>query len=267
MVTAQDFGYFRGRALVTKTSSIGGMRNVFVKLKEIHNELVYPTFGGIIMNPFKGRAKFFAGDLMEYRTNERGVRPEIYLLKTYKVVSASGKTVNIVRDGYEHKPFVGDILMVAPALIGGAGTAQTITAVEKKTVTVDDAEVPVWALTFGTALTGVAADTILVEGEKQGSTNMLVKNINAVADCDGDMMFDEVADTSKIGTDDEDFVSARYLYTPALGGLMYTHKMSPMPQCVLDLNRANVNGWFKVNYYGMPKAILEALAGKANAGA
>jgi hypothetical protein len=32
---------------------------------------------------------------------------------------------------------------------------------------------------------------------------------------------------------------------------MYIHKMSPMPQCVLALNRSNVNGWFKVSYYDM----------------
>ena len=32
---------------------------------------------------------------------------------------------------------------------------------------------------------------------------------------------------------------------------MYTHKMSPLPECILKLNRSNVNGWFKVNYYDM----------------
>lgn len=251
MVTSVDYGYFRGRVLVQKSGSIGGYKSVFVKLKELHNELVYPTFGGIIMNPFKGRAKFFAGDLLEFRTNDKGVRPEVYILKTFKVVSASGTTVNVLRDGYLHKPFVGDVLMKAPNVIGGTGTAATVTAVTPTTVTVSNVTYDVYALTTSTALT-LAKDDILVEAEEAGSNkNMLVKNINAVADCDADMMFDEVADTSKIGTDDEDYVDARYLYTPALGGLMYTHKMSPMPQCVLNLNRSNVNGWFKVNYYDM----------------
>lgn len=251
MVTSVDYGYFRGRVLVQKSGSIGGYKSVFVKLKELHNELVYPTFGGIIMNPFKGRAKFFAGDLLEFRTNDKGVRPEVYILKTFKVVSASSTTVNVLRDGFLHKPFVGDVLMKAPSVIGGAGTAATVTAVTPTTVTVSDVTYDVYALTTSTALT-LVKDDILVEAEEAGSDKkMLVKNINAVADCDADMMFDEVADTSKIGTDDEDYVDARYLYTPALGGLMYTHKMSPMPQCVLDLNRSNVNGWFKVNYYDM----------------
>lgn len=251
MATSVDYGYFRGRVLVQKSGSIGGYKSVFVKLKELHNELVYPTFGGIIMNPFKGRAKFFAGDLLEFRTNDKGVRPEVYILKTFKVVSASSTTVNVLRDGFLHKPFVGDVLMKAPSVIGGTGTAATVTAVTPTTVTVSDVTYDVYALTTSTALT-LVKDDILVEAEEAGSDKkMLVKNINAVADCDADMMFDEVADTSKIGTDDEDYVDARYLYTPALGGLMYTHKMSPMPQCVLDLNRSNVNGWFKVNYYDM----------------
>ena len=260
MVTKVDYGYFRGRVFVQKTGSIGGYRNVFVKLRELHNELVYPTFGGIIMNPFKGRAKFFAGDLMEYRTDENGVKPKIYLLKTYEVaddVSAS-TTVYILRDGYRHTPFVGDVLMVAPDVIGGEGTAVKVTAVAATTTTVGTTtNVPVWQLTISASQT-IAKGAILVEAESftdgtSATKAMLVKNINAVADCDADMMFDTVADTSVIGNEtyETNYTDARYLYTPALGGLMYTHKMSPMPQCVLDLNRSNVNGWFKVNYYDM----------------
>lgn len=251
MVKSVDYGYFRGRVFVQKQGNIGGYKSVFVKLKELHNELVYPTFGGIIMNPFKGRAKFFAGDLLEFRTNDKGVRPEVYILKTFKVVSASSTTVNVLRDGFLHKPFVGDVLMKAPDTIGGEGTAATVTAVTPTTVTVSDVTYDVYALTTSTALS-LAKDDILVESEEAGDNKkMLVKNINAVADCDADMMYDEVANTANIGTESEDFMDARYLYSPALGGLMYTHKMSPMPQCVLDLNRSNVNGWFKVNYYDM----------------
>lgn len=261
MATSVDYGYFRGRVLVQKNGSVGGHKSVFVKLRELHNELVYPTFGGIIMNPFKGRAKFFAGDLLEYRTNSDGVKPQIYLLKTFKVVSASGTTVNVARDGYKHKPFVGDILMKAPAIIGGTGTASVVNKVEVTTVTVSGEVHDVYKLTMSATLGTLAADDILVEAEESGSNKaMLVKNINAVADCDADMMFDNVADTSLIGTNNEDYIDARYLYTPALGGLMYTHKMSPLPQCVLDLNRSNVNGWFKVNYYGMPVELIKKIA-------
>lgn len=226
-------GVFRGRKTIQRSATIGGARSVFVKLQGNKNELVYPTFGGYIMNAPKGAPfKFFAGDLVEYRTDANGVNPEIYILKTYKVVSASGTTVNILNDGFKHVPFVGDKLGVAPDEIGGEMTAVTVTAVS-------NAEVggkKVWAVTTSEALT-TKADDVLVEAD--ADDNMLIKNINAVCPTDLDM-FDAVA------TGDEDFDGARYSYTPALGGIMYINKMSPMPACVLKLNKVNVNGWYQV---------------------
>jgi hypothetical protein len=226
-------GVFRGRKLVQTSGEIGGARSVFVKVKGIKNELVYPTFGGKIMNAPKGTGfKFYAGDLFEFRTNADGVRPEVYLLKTYLVKSVSGNTVNIVNDGYKHKPFVGDKLGVAPEEIGGKMTAATITKVENAKV----GDVKVWACTFSASINAKEND-VLVEAD--GENNMLVKAINAVADCDGLM-----ADAAAI--DENDFEGARYYYTPALGGIMYTNKMSPMPACVLKLNESKINGWFQI---------------------
>ena len=226
-----QFGVFRGRKLVQTSGEVGGARSVFVKIKGIKNELVYPTFGGKVMNPPKGYGfKFYAGDLFEYRTNEKGVAPEVYLLKTYLVESASGSTVNIVRDGYKHKPFVGDVIGVAPAEIGGEMTEVTVTAVSESKV----GDVAVWALTVNGSISA-SKGTILVEGDGEG--NMLVKNVNGVADCDGSML--------EPASDDE-FEGARYHYTPALGGIMYAHKMSPMPACVLKENQCKVNGWFQI---------------------
>ena len=226
-------GVFRGRKTIQRSATIGGARSVFVKLQGNKNELVYPTFGGYIMNAPKGAPfKFFAGDLVEYRTDANGVNPEIYILKTYKVVSASGTTVNILNDGFKHVPFVGDKIGVAPEEIGGEMEAVTITAV-------NNAEVggkKVWAVTTSAALT-TKADDVLVEAD--ANDKMLIKNINAVCPTDLDM-FDAAA------TDDEDFDGARYSYTPALGGIMYINKMSPMPACVLKLNKVNVNGWYQV---------------------
>lgn len=230
----KQIGAFRGRKLVQTSGEIGGARAVFVKLKGIKNELVYPTFGGKVMNPPKGYGfKFFAGDLFEYRTNENGIKPEVYLLKTYEVNSASDTTLNIVRDGYRHKPFVGDRIGKAPAEVGGAITeTATLTAVKEGV----DSGVPVWVCTMDSAIT-LAKSDILVEADS--SNNMLVKAINAVADSDGDM--------ADIGTaEDDDFDNARYHYTPALGGIMYIHKMSPMPECVLKLNQSKINGWFQI---------------------
>lgn len=225
-------GYFRGRKTIQRRGTVGGARSVFVKLQGNKNELVYPTFGGYIKNPFKGTAKLFAGDLIEYRTDNDGVNPEIYILKTYLVESASGTTVNIVKDAYKHIPFVGDKIGVAPSELGGEMTAVTINSI--KTSKVGDVEV--WACTCSAALTTKKGD-VLVEAD--GSNKMMVKAINAVAPTDLDM-FDAPA------TGDEDFDGARYSYTPALGGIMYISKMSPMPACVLAENRAKVNGWYQI---------------------
>lgn len=232
MINDYQIGAFRGRKLIQRRGEIGGAKSVFVKLQGIKNELVYPTFGGRIMNAFKGAAKLFAGDLCEYRTNDKGVNPEIYILKTYLVESVSGTTVNIVKDGYKHIPFVGDKIGVAPDGIGGEMTAVTVNAVKSAKV----GSVDVWALTVSATLTAKKGD-VLVEAD--AGNKMLVKAINGVIDADCDML-------DAPATGDEDFDGARYMYTPALGGIMYTHKMSPMPKCVLDLNIAKINGWFQV---------------------
>ena len=232
MINDYQIGAFRGRKLIQRRGEVGGAKSVFVKLQGIKNELVYPTFGGQIKNPFKGAAKMFAGDLCEYRTNDKGVKPEIYILKTYLVESVSGSVVNIVKDGYKHIPFVGDKIGVAPEEIGGVVTAVTINSIKVAKV----GDVDVWACTCSATLAAEKGD-VLVEADAEGK--MMVKAINGVFDADADML-------DAPSTGDEDFDGARYLYTPALGGIMYAHKMSPMPKCVLDLNIAKVNGWFQI---------------------
>lgn len=233
-MTESQIGAFRGTTLIHKEGTIGGARGVFVKLKGIKNELTYYPIGGSIQNPFKGTAKFFAGDLFEYRTNDKGVSPKVYLLKTYLVESASGTTLNLVKDGYKHTPFVGDKIGVAPEEIGGEMTAVTITAVKEGKV----GDVKVWVCTTSAALTTKKGD-VLVEADADDT--MLVKNINGVADSDGDLVYAPA-------TSDDEFDGARYHYVPAMGGVMYTHKMSPMPACVLKLNQSIVNGWFKIQF-------------------
>ena len=243
MLTENNYsGVLLGRTLIQQRGEIGGARSVFVKLQGKDNQLVFPTFGGKVMNPFKGAAKIYAGDLIEYRTDENDWNPEIYILKTYKVKSSSGTTVKLYRDGFSHIPFVGDILMKAPDDIAAkTGTSVTVTAVKRTT----DSNTNVWELTVSSALTASDGD-ILVEAKEQasGTAEMLVKNINAVAPCDYDFLFSPVADAS----DEDDFDGARYLITPALGGLMYKEKMSYLPACVEVFNHANVNGWIEVSY-------------------
>lgn len=231
-------GTFRGTILGQTKGTIGGARNVFAKFKGIKNELVYPYNGGKIVNAPKGTGfKFFAGDLMEFRTNDKYAKPEVYLLKTYLVESVSGSVVNIVRDGFKHKPFAGDKIGVEPDEIGGAMTAATITKVENAKV----GDVDVWACTMDSALSASKGD-VLVEADEDNT--MLVKHINAFADCDGDMPY-----SAEEG--DDEFEKAKYFYTPAVGGVyIYIHKMSPLPKCVLDVNVSQFNGLFKLPTVG-----------------
>lgn len=227
-----------GTTLIQESSMFGGSREVFVKLGGVKDDIKFPTFGGQLKNPFPMPAKIFAGDLFEYRTDENGENPEIYLLKTYRVAkAASGTEVMIERDGFKHTPFVGDVLMKAPSTFEGTGAAYTVTAVEK---TVDSGK-DVWKLTFGTTLGSLVEGDVLVEAESENAAGkMLVKNINAVAPCD----YDIFNMPSSGGT--TDFDKARYFLTPMLHGIMYIHKMSPVPQVVLDLNKSRINGWYEV---------------------
>lgn len=235
-------GVFTGNVLVQAKGEIGGSRNVFVKLQSsAKNGLVYPTIGGVLTNPFKGRAKIFAGDLLEYNP---GIEVEggatIKVLKTYEVAKAASTTeVLIKRDGFRHIPFVGDILMVAPSTVSGTGTGVTVTAVES---TKDSTEGDVWKLTVSAAVTA-AKGAILVEADKAGAgAKGVVTNPNCYAPCDYDFIFDPASATDK-------FDGARYMLTPCLANdstVLYKAKMSPIPAGVLALNRSKVQGWFSL---------------------
>lgn len=231
-------GVFMGTALLQQTSEFGGARDVFVKLQGVKNDLVFPTFGGQLKNPFPGPAKIFAGDLFEVRTDKNGEKPELYLLKTYEVAKASsGTEIFIVRDGYRHIPFAGDILMKAPTAFGTEGAGYAVTAVEETT----DSGKDVWKVTLATALGSLVEGDILVEAAESGaSAKMLVQNINAVAPCDYDIF--NMPSSGKTS----DFDKTRYLMTPALHGTMYISKMSPVPEVALELNKSRINGWYEL---------------------
>lgn len=232
-------GYFRGRKTIQRSATIGGARSVFVKLQGNKNELVYPTFGGQIKNPFKGAAKMFAGDLMEYRTDADGLNPEIYLLKTYLMLGYDGNVLYIEKNPYRHTPFVGDVIGVPGDNLGeGTSLYRTIQKVEVSKFL--DKEV--WKCTVDSnwETDTYESDVVLVEFiQNEKGFDVAVKNINAVAPTDMDML-------DAPATGDEDFDGARYFYTPALGGIMYTNKMSPLPECVKKLNKSNINGWFQI---------------------
>lgn len=225
-------GVFLGSVLLSAKGQIGGSRSVFVKLQGNKNDLVFPPYGGVLKNPFRGKAKIYAGDLFEYRTNDDGVKPELYLLKTFKVnKGTSTASVEVVSDGFLHIPFVGDVLMKAPDTLGGAGTAATVTAVVKGN--------GIYTITLSGAIGTLEQGDVLVEGVAAGSTTMLVKNINAMAACDYDTFYEPALS-------DEDAENARYLLTPVLHGTAFKSKMSPLPACADAVNKSRVNGWFEI---------------------
>lgn len=236
-----DAGVFLGKTLLQRRGEIGGARYVFVKLQGNKNELVFPTFGCKIMNPFKGAAKMYAGDLIEYRYNDADKGATGYILKTYvvnKATSASADTVIfLTRDGYKHIPFVGDVLMKAPATIDGTGTAVTVTKVEPTV----EASKDVWKVTLSDTLADLVVGDILVEAAEAGSDQKpMVTNPNAMCPADYDFLYEPA-------TGDEDFDGARYFMTPVLHGIAYIDRMSPLPKSVLAArNKSLVTGWFEL---------------------
>lgn len=236
-----DAGVFLGKTLLQRRGEIGGARYVFVKLQGNKNELVFPTFGCKIMNPFKGTAKMYAGDLIEYRYNDGEKGATGYILKTYvvnKATSAPTDTViYLTRDGYKHIPFVGDVLMKAPATIDGTGTAVTVTKVEPTV----EASKDVWKVTLSDTLADLKVNDILVEAVEAGSGKKpMVTNPNAMCPADYDFLYEP-------STGDSDFDGARYFMTPVLHGTAYIDRMSPMPKSVLDArNKSLVTGWFEL---------------------
>ena len=225
-------GVYHGRVMLGANGSVGGSRHVFVHLQGNNDGLVYPPIGCALANPFKGRAKMYAGDLMEYREDGVG-----YLLKTYELAEAASTTeIKIVRNGYRHIPFVGDTLMVSGAKLNTTGTGVTVTAVKKSA---DGTE---WEVTLSAAITGSKGD-VLVEADKVGTgAKCVVQNPNAYFPCDEDFVY--VADD-----DDNEYDKARYFFTPVLAldrTFLYIDRMSPLPKGVLANNKSKVDGWFQL---------------------
>lgn len=234
-------GVFLGRARIATKKSNGSIRNINVDFQGLKNDQVYVLWGGVLANPFPGRAKLYEGDMFWQELDDKGEHPKLYCLKVYEAAKAStAKKLTLKRDGFRHIPFVGDTLMVEPEELGGSGTVANVTAV---TSTTDTNGNKVWELTLDTALT-VAEGDILVEGVAgESGGKMLVKDINCFAGQDYDFVFEPVADPE----DAENFEDAEYQLTPIVGVLGYIHKMSPIPKCVLKLNQCRYNGIFAFN--------------------
>lgn len=254
MTAADDFylkhgygGSFGGRTLIQAHGKIGGHRSVFVNLVDGNKSaLVYPTFGGVITNPFKGRAKAYAGDFLEFDPDVYGKNggPKVKILKYFEVAkdatATTDTTIKLVRDGYHHIPFVGDNIMVAPTTLTAKGTGLLVTGVTPST----EGDADIWEVTLGAQIgASVKKGDILVEAAKAGaSTTAMVTNPNAYFDRDNDFFYDPNLSGSIENGD-----GAVYLYTPALANedtVLNLGKCNKLPPAILALNKSTIPGWF-----------------------
>lgn len=105
-----------GATIVQTEGKVGGTRYVFAGLEAlIKNAFVHPPIGGKLVNPFKGQAKIYAGDLIEhdlgFTAGNEGPGATIKILKAYGVAkattAATDTDIYIVRNGFVHIPFPG----------------------------------------------------------------------------------------------------------------------------------------------------------------
>ena len=254
MAAADDFylkhgygGHFGGRTLIQAHGKIGGHRSVFINLVSGNKDaFVYPPFGGVIKNPFKGRAKAYAGDLCEYDPDTYGKNggQTVKILKYYELaknVTAEESTIKLVDDGYHHIPFIGDNIMVAPSTLTGTGTGLTVTGVTKGT----EGSANVFIVTLGSTFGATAKKgDILVEAAKAGAkSTAMVTNPNAYFDKDNDFFYDP-----NLSSNVEEGDGAQYSYTPALikdsRVILNLAKCNKLPPAVLAMNTRTEDGWF-----------------------
>lgn len=254
MAAADDFylkhgygGHFGGRTLIQAHGKIGGHRSVFINLVSGNKDaFVYPPFGGFIKNPFKGRAKTYAGDLCEYDPDTYGSNggQTVKILKYYELAEDVGEddtTIKLVDDGYHHIPFIGDNIMVAPSTLTDTGTGLAVTGVTKGT----EGGANVFIVTLGNAFGKIVTKgKILVEAANAGDeVTAMVTNPNAYFDKDNDFFYDP-----NLSDNVEDGEGAQYFYTPALikdsRVILNLAKCNKLPPAVLAMNTRTEKGWF-----------------------
>ena len=254
MAAADDFylnhgygGSFGGRTLIQAHGKIGGHRSVFINLVDGNKSaFVYPPFGGVITNPFKGRAKVYAGDLCEYDPDTYGKNDgqTVKILKYFELAkdaTTTDTTYKLVRDGYHHIPFVGDNIMVGQKDFATKALGVTITAVEATT----EGSADVWAVTVSKTLgTEQKKGDILVEAEKAGASVLpMVTKPNCWFERDNDFFYEP-----NLNSNPEEGDGARYFYTPALikdsRVVLNLAKFNTLPPAVLAMNTRTETGWF-----------------------
>lgn len=146
-----------GATIIQTEGKVGGTRYVFAGLEAlIKNAFVHPPIGGKLVNPFKGQAKIYAGDLIEhdlgFTAGNEGPGATIKILKAYGVAKATAAPTDtdiyIVRNGFVHIPFPGDAIMIGQKDFKTKAKGVTVSAVEAMT---DETAGDVWKVTLSAA--------------------------------------------------------------------------------------------------------------------
>lgn len=234
-----------GAALIQAEGQIGGQRYVFAGLEAlVKNAFVHPPIGGLLVNPFRGPAKIYAGDLIEHDLGiVSGKGATIKVLKAYEVAKDTtgemDKTIYIKRSGFVHIPFVGDNIMVGQADFATPSAGVTITSVEVSKVTEDG---DAWKVVLSKTLGSLTAGKVLVEAAEAGDSVLpMVTNPNCFAPNDYDFpLYD-------IGGDE--YTKPRYninfcMLNPDL--VMWKDKMGPLAPAVLAMNKSTYAEFWRI---------------------
>ena len=229
-----------GATIVQTEGAVGGTRYVFAGLEAlVKNAFVHPPIGGKLVNPFRGTAKIYAGDLIEhdlgFTAGNDGPGATIKVLKTYQVAKATtagtDTDIYIVRNGFVHIPFIGDTIMVGQKDFKTKAKGVTVTAVD---ATTDATAGDVWKLTLSEALGALKAGDVLVEAAEAGATVLpMVTNPNCFAPCDNDQpYFDAGGDKYHKPRTNVNFC----MLNPDC--VMWLNRMGPVPPAVKAMNKS-----------------------------
>ena len=229
-----------GATIVQTEGKVGGTRYVFAGLEAlIKNAFVHPPIGGKLVNPFKGQAKIYAGDLIEhdlgFTAGNEGPGATIKILKAYGVAkdttAATDTDIYIVRNGFVHIPFPGDTIMVGQKDFKTKAKGVTVSAVE---ATPDDTAGDVWKVTLSAALGTLKVGDVLVEAASAGESVLpMVTNPNCFAPNDNDFpYFDAGGDKYHKPRTNINFC----MLNPDC--VMWLDRMGPVPPAVKAMNKS-----------------------------
>ena len=229
-----------GATIIQTEGKVGGTRYVFAGLEAlIKNAFVHPPIGGKLVNPFKGPAKIYAGDLIEhdlgFSSGNDGPGATFKILKAYGVAknttAGTDTEIYIVRNGFVHIPFPGDNIMIGQKDFKTKAKGVTVSAVE---ATTDTTAGDVWKLTLSAALGTLRVGDVLVEAASAGDSVLpMVTNPNCFAPNDNDFpYFNAGGDKYHQPRNNNNFC----MLNPDC--VMWLDRMGPVPPAVKAMNKS-----------------------------